>query len=141
MTDPNERLIQARKMAGFSTAQEAADSLGVKYPTYAGHENGTTGMRAPVAEKYAKKFRVSIDWLLTGKGKGPSPETITAETPIEQAKKQLEEAAATASKLGVPSIVIAEWLVDALGEAHFDIARQEAIEGLSKIQPARSSAR
>lgn len=63
------------------------------------------------------------------------------ELSIEEAKQKLSAAAADAAKLGVPSIVIAEWLVDALGAAHFDIARQEAIEGLSKTQPARSSAR
>jgi transcriptional regulator with XRE-family HTH domain len=68
MTDPNERLRQARIDAGYSTAQDAAAAMGIPYPTYAGHENGTTGMRASVAERYARKFRVSLDWLLTGRG-------------------------------------------------------------------------
>lgn len=62
------RLAQARKRAGYETVADAARSLGVKYPTYASHENGSAGIRHPVAEKYARKFRVSLEWLLTGRG-------------------------------------------------------------------------
>lgn len=68
-----ERLRQARKHAGFNSAAEAAESLGVRYPTYAGHENGTRGVPR-AAEKYARRFRVSLDWLLRGIGAGPGEE-------------------------------------------------------------------
>lgn len=71
-----ERLAQARKGATFSTATEAAAALGMKYPTYAGHENGSRGLRANL-ERYAKRFGVSVDWLLTGKGSGPAPGIVT----------------------------------------------------------------
>lgn len=62
------RLARARKHAGYETVADAARSLGIKYPTYASHENGSAGIRHPVAEKYARKFRVSLEWLLTGRG-------------------------------------------------------------------------
>lgn len=71
MKTVHDRLIEARKAAGFHTAQAAADSMGIKYPTYAGHENGASGIRASSLARYAKKYGVSTDWLLTGSGLGP----------------------------------------------------------------------
>lgn len=68
MSEISDRLIKARKEAGYDTAADAARALGVKLPTYFAHENGTSGLRAVVAEKYARKFRVGVEWLLTGKG-------------------------------------------------------------------------
>lgn len=62
------RLAEARRRAGYATVADAARALGVKYPTYASHENGSAGVRHPVAEKYARKFKVSLEWLLTGRG-------------------------------------------------------------------------
>lgn len=70
----NERLVKAREMARFETPGEAAASLGMAYSTYAAHENGTTGFKLDNAIQYARKFKVSLDWLLTGKGRGPSSE-------------------------------------------------------------------
>lgn len=78
MKEINERLIEARTKAGFETATLAAEALGVPYQTYATHENGNGGLPAKPAIKYAKKFKVSLDWLLTGKGRGPSPESQKA---------------------------------------------------------------
>jgi SOS-response transcriptional repressor LexA len=68
MTEVHERLAIARERAGFETAAEAARALGVKEQTYYAHENGNSGLRAVVAERYAKRFKVSLDWLLTGLG-------------------------------------------------------------------------
>lgn len=68
MTEMHERLAQARKEAGFSTAAAAAAALGVKEPTYMGHENGSRGFRRDSADLYARKFHVALEWLLTGKG-------------------------------------------------------------------------
>ncbi|MEA3534263.1 helix-turn-helix transcriptional regulator [Rhizobium sp. CC-YZS058] len=64
----HERLTEARKQAGFESAREAADALGVPYPTYAGHENGSSGFRADKGEIYAKKFKVRFEWLMRGTG-------------------------------------------------------------------------
>jgi hypothetical protein len=71
MSEMSDRLMKARIHAGYRSVQDAADAmeaLGVKYPTYAGHENGASGFRAPTAEIYAKKFKVNFEWLMRGKG-------------------------------------------------------------------------
>ncbi|NTG00171.1 helix-turn-helix transcriptional regulator [Agrobacterium rhizogenes] len=65
------RLKQARKAAGFKTAKIAAESLGVAYSTYAQHENGTRGITRE-AELYTRRYKISLDWLMRGKGPGPS---------------------------------------------------------------------
>ena len=62
-----DRLRKARKDAGFRSAAEAANALNVPYPTYAGHENGSRGVTTEALEVYARRFKVSADWLLTGK--------------------------------------------------------------------------
>jgi transcriptional regulator with XRE-family HTH domain len=62
----HERLRQARERAGFETASDAARALGLSESTYLGHENGSRGFKAK-AEKYARRFGVSLEWLLTGK--------------------------------------------------------------------------
>ena len=67
MTEMHERLIWARKEAGYETARDAADALGIKEPTYMGHENGSRGFKSS-AETYARKFKVNLEWLLTGRG-------------------------------------------------------------------------
>jgi transcriptional regulator with XRE-family HTH domain len=65
----NERLKKARELAGFRSAAEAAEALGVAYPTYAGHENGSSGgFRARSAELYARRLGVRFEWLMSGKG-------------------------------------------------------------------------
>lgn len=63
-----DRLKKAREHAGFKSKADAAAALGVTYSTYAGHENNTTPFRAKSGELYARRFRVSFDWLMTGKG-------------------------------------------------------------------------
>jgi transcriptional regulator with XRE-family HTH domain len=72
METANERLIAVRSKK-YRTAVEAADAMGLKRATYIQHENGTRGSgsipRGP-AQRYAQFFRVSLDWLLTGKGEG-----------------------------------------------------------------------
>lgn len=61
------RLKTARKAAGFSSANDAAAALGISYPTYAAHENGTRGINRRALERYSKYFDVTIDWLISGR--------------------------------------------------------------------------
>lgn len=61
------RLKDARKRAGFATAREAASALGISYPTYASHENGHRQYEYEEALVYGRKFKVTAEWLLTGK--------------------------------------------------------------------------
>lgn len=68
MKPVNERLTEAREKAGYDSAADAARAMGVKLQTYYSHENGGSGLKPAVAERYARKFRVSLEWLLTGRG-------------------------------------------------------------------------
>jgi len=54
-------------LAGYKGPAEAADAMGVSRPTYYGHENGARGFLDD-AERYARFFRVSYEWLSTGRG-------------------------------------------------------------------------
>lgn len=68
--DPAKRLESARISKGFKTAKDAARFHGWIYETYIQHEQGTRGITR-AAGKYAKAFKVSEGWLLTGEGQGP----------------------------------------------------------------------
>jgi len=63
----HERLKIAREQAGFRFAADAAQAMGVPYSTYSSHENGEKGL-SRAGQRYAKFFRVSLEWLLTGEG-------------------------------------------------------------------------
>lgn len=67
MANAHERLKWAREQADYEDATAAAESLGIPAATYLGHENGSRGFKSR-AEAYARKFRVSLEWLLTGRG-------------------------------------------------------------------------
>jgi phage repressor protein C with HTH and peptisase S24 domain len=65
-----KRLEKARVARGFASAKAAAKYFGWKYDSYAQHESGLRGI-GRAADKYAKAYRVSEGWLLTGEGPGP----------------------------------------------------------------------
>lgn len=64
------RLRQARLMRGFKSAKAAAERFGFNYTTYSQHERGVAGITRAAAQ-YARSYKVSEAWLLTGEG---SPE-------------------------------------------------------------------
>jgi len=64
-----ERLQLARRNAGYAKPADAAVAIGISLPTYYGHENGSRGITRQNAERYARFFRVDLNWLITGKGK------------------------------------------------------------------------
>jgi SOS-response transcriptional repressor LexA len=77
-----ERLKKARKDAGYRSASAAAEALGISYPTYATHENGTRTPKARDLYLYAKRFKVAQSWLLDGKdGSTASDHPVT---PVQQ---------------------------------------------------------
>jgi SOS-response transcriptional repressor LexA len=82
MESVSDRLRQARQGAGFESVADAARALGVSYPTYAGHENGSRGLRRDSLSKYARRFKVSVDWLLTGKGDKSEDPAEPARVPL-----------------------------------------------------------
>jgi transcriptional regulator with XRE-family HTH domain len=70
-TPLSDRLKFARERAGFTGPdglRRAAEALGVNRSTYTQHENGTRGFKRDAAVQYARKFKVPLDWLLTGRG-------------------------------------------------------------------------
>jgi hypothetical protein len=102
----SQRLQQARIASGFKSAADAARRFGWKYPTYAMHEGGAgLGKFAPV---YAKAFRVSQAWLLTGEGGNISPvaekllSDFQALTPEDQ-QRVLDHAAVLRLAAGMPA--------------------------------------
>ncbi len=64
----HDRLRMARKLAGFKVASEVARVLGIPKPTYYSHENGSRAFESDMALRYAQFFRVSFEWLMTGRG-------------------------------------------------------------------------
>lgn len=67
------RLKQARREAGYSSARKAAQKMQVCITTYEAHEHGRIGF-ANTADKYATSYNVTLDWLWSGKGTmKPSP--------------------------------------------------------------------
>lgn len=76
--DSAGRLRQARIQAGFKSARSAAIRFGWKPSTYASHENGQTPVPHEAAIAYAKAFKTSHVWLLTGERPGDDVVQLTA---------------------------------------------------------------
>lgn len=67
MNHAGERLKAARIKSGYESASQAAEAMGVPIATYIQHENGVRGFPATRAERYARFFRTTPEWLLYGK--------------------------------------------------------------------------
>jgi hypothetical protein len=61
------RLKQARQ-AVFPSAAAAAEALGMNAVTLRTHEAGTRGVSFPDLDRYARRYGVSFEWLVQGKG-------------------------------------------------------------------------
>jgi transcriptional regulator with XRE-family HTH domain len=91
MEQRHERLRQARILAGYETASDAARVMGLGVSTYSGHEDGNRGIRPDNGERYAQFFRVSYEWLMTGKGaprKTNGANTLDARVALLTAEEQ-----------------------------------------------------
>jgi len=75
MREMHERLAWAREKAGYENATHGAAAVGEVISTYLGHENGSRGFGRKKAEKYARRFNVSLEWLLTNKGEPTAKQT------------------------------------------------------------------
>jgi hypothetical protein len=64
---PAVRLEKARLRRGFKKPKDATKYFGWTYDTYIQHERGERGITR-AAEVYARAYRVSKGWLLTGEG-------------------------------------------------------------------------
>lgn len=86
MSDLSDRLREARIAAGYQNAADAARATGVPEPTYNAHENGSRGFKFDRASLYARRFGVSLEWLLSGRGARSAAQplhTPNVETVIE----------------------------------------------------------
>lgn len=86
----HERLQKARKQAGYSSAAQAAEAMGVNYATYSGHENGNRGIKQQTVMKYAKFFRVTFNWLQFGEDDGNLPQESVVTGYIEPITTRVE---------------------------------------------------
>ena len=75
----HERLKSARIAAGYDSVADAARAFGWNVNTTASNENGNRTYSRSGAEKYASAYKVSLDWLLTGKGAMKATATESAE--------------------------------------------------------------
>ena len=69
-----QRLRLAREARGFKSARLAAQAMGMPVSTYGAHERAEEGGRdfgPDEARRYARRFGVTPEWLLTGWGHGP----------------------------------------------------------------------
>lgn len=67
MDTPSDRLKRCRIESGYATAKQAAEAMRVSVATYIQHENGTRGFPADRAQRYARFFRTTPEWLLYGR--------------------------------------------------------------------------
>lgn len=87
MSTASERLKAAREKSGYSSAKSAAEAMGVSPATYIQHENGTRGFPAARAQRYARFFRTTPEWLLYGRelGERTTPAELGPAIPIQGA--------------------------------------------------------
>ena len=74
--EPGDRLREARTKAGLSVEQ-LAERVQKAASTVRAHENGQNGIKAPMADRYARALSVSPSWLLYGRSaddRGQLPE-------------------------------------------------------------------
>lgn len=76
------RLRQAREARRYPSARKAAEAMGANYSSYTQHENGTRSLSAGAAQRYARFYRVSLDWLMTGRGEMAPRERRAAALPF-----------------------------------------------------------
>lgn len=81
---PHERLQEARTKLGYESATRAAEAFGWTVSTYLSHENGTRGIPAKAAERYAKAFKVKPEWLLYGTPQSKQMSDINNSQPFIQ---------------------------------------------------------
>lgn len=144
MTSPNERLRQIRE-ARYKTAVEAAEAIGARPATYIQHENGIRGTGSiprAAAERYSKFFRVSLDWLLSGKGDEPDFTSDPTTSDIEQMIREVIEAEVTMqTRLSDLPRIVAPALHEQLERFRSDRARQrQAAQVTARGKGAQSPA-
>ena len=105
----NKRLQEARRKAGYENATDAARAFGWNPVTYGAHENGGRGLSRQ-AERYAKAFGVTPEWLLYGRNKGE----VSSGVPQERVQVLAEVLLGIACKSDIGLSEFARVLVESL---------------------------
>lgn len=122
MSQPSDRLRQARIRKGFDQAIDASSAYGWNRNTYASNENGNAPFSFKSAQKYAAAFGVRAEWLYSGTG--PMSEEDYPPSVLDD-----REAVTTVPILGeVPAGNWREAVRDYRGWTH--IAAREARDGM-----------
>ena len=120
-----DRLRIAREHRGFKSGRLAAQALGIAISTYGAHERaedeGGRDYGPDEAKRYAKRFGVTPEWLLTGFGPGPDGTVIEVEDP---------------ETYGLPKVPVVGY-VGAGSSAHFYEVDQQA--DLDEVVPPEGS--
>jgi hypothetical protein len=108
-----DRLRIAREHRGFKSGRLAAQALSIPISTYGAHERaeaeGGRDYGPDEAKRYAKRFGVTPEWLLTGFGPGPDGTVMEIEDP---------------ETYGLPKVAVVGY-VGAGSSAHFyEVAQQ-----------------
>lgn len=61
-----ERLKQARKSAGYTSAEDFCEKHNISLEAYLQHENGQKGIKASNAQQYCKLLHIKMGWLIIG---------------------------------------------------------------------------
>lgn len=144
MESPNERLRRARIEAGYKTAADAARALGISGATYNQHENDTRGLGGiprKAAERYAEKFKVSLDWLLTGRGGEAAFHEPSEDELAEMLKSALDVGVTMETRLADLPRIVAPVLREQLRRYRADRAAADSVgEQNARGRSARSRA-
>jgi phage repressor protein C with HTH and peptisase S24 domain len=120
-----DRLRIAREHRGFKSGRLAAQALGIAISTYGAHERaeaeGGRDYGPDEAKRYAKRFGVTPEWLLTGFGPGPDGTVMEIEDP---------------ETYGLPKVSVVGY-VGAGSSAHFYEVDQHA--DLDEVVPPEGS--
>jgi phage repressor protein C with HTH and peptisase S24 domain len=108
MSSMHDRLRDARKNAGYSSAAKAAAALGVKTSTYAAHENGQNEFDAETAKHYGRRFKVAAAWLLTGEDDDLQRVPVGSEFTPESDADEHATIGSETGRQGIPTHGIAE---------------------------------
>lgn len=101
------RIVSAREAMDLTTAQ-LARRLGVKTATLSGWETDRSEPRANRLATLAAMTNVSLIWLLTGEGEGPSEHSLDAD--LSQLKVRLDQLKAQANDMAAEIEAIAAQL-------------------------------
>jgi transcriptional regulator with XRE-family HTH domain len=77
ISDISDRIGQARRRAGIPSAAEAARRLQMEPHAYRHYESGTRTPPTARLPDIARLYKVSLEWLITGKGDQTSAEVTS----------------------------------------------------------------